>query len=75
MTKQGKATKAITAEQVKEVARTGAPHPLLTVDQLVGMTSRKDWDGTLYELKGTAAYEIADTVNQNHAAPQALAAA
>lgn len=60
---------AITATQIQEIARTGKPFQLpdrrlITVDYVVGCTSRKDWDGTLYQLKPSAAYEIADSINQ-----------
>jgi hypothetical protein len=64
-------SKTVTAEEIQEVARTGKPlqlpnRKLLTVDEIVALTSAKDWNGTLYELKGAAAYEIADTVNKIH---------
>jgi hypothetical protein len=68
LTQNSKAT--MTADDVKTVARTGKPYTIkgqtLTVDEVVAMTSAKDWDGALFELRYSAAYEIADTFNRNH---------
>lgn len=64
-------TANIKADDILEIARTGNPKPhgdsAITVDYVIACTTAKDWDGTLYQLKASAAYEIADSINRTGA--------
>lgn len=67
---------SVTADDILEIARTGNPLVLedsaITVDYVISSTSAKDWNGTLYQLKPSAAYEIADSINQTLASLHAV---
>lgn len=58
-------------QDVLEVARTGVPFQLtedviLTVEDVVKLTTDKDWDGSLYQLNAKAALEIGAQFNAKH---------
>ncbi len=61
----------LSVQDVLDVARTGESHEVqdgvtLTIEDVVKLTSPKDWDGILYELTPKAALEIGAQFNARH---------